>query len=44
MQVPEQYRIRSGRMASDARFGNNGAFMGLTEQLQRLGKTGKGRE
>jgi hypothetical protein len=27
MQVPEQYRVRSGRMASDARFGNNGAFM-----------------
>ena len=27
MQVPERYRIRSGRMASDERFGNNGAFM-----------------
>lgn len=27
MKVPEQYRIRTGRMASDERFGNNGAFM-----------------
>lgn len=24
--VPEQYRIRAGRLASDHRYGNNGAF------------------
>lgn len=24
--VPDKYRIRSGRLASDERFGNNGAF------------------
>ena len=27
MRVPEQFRIRTGRMASDERFGNNGAFI-----------------
>lgn len=27
MRVPEQYRIRSGRAASDASYGNNGAFV-----------------
>ena len=27
MRVPEQFRVRTGRMASDERFGNNGAFM-----------------
>lgn len=26
MKVPEQYRIRTGRMASDESHGNNGAF------------------
>jgi len=26
MHVPEKFRIRSGRVASDERFGNNGAF------------------
>lgn len=25
--VPEKYRVRSGRMASDESYGNNGAFM-----------------
>lgn len=26
MRVPEQFRIRTGRAASDERYGNNGAF------------------
>lgn len=25
--VPEQYRVREGKLASDSRYGNNGAFM-----------------
>jgi hypothetical protein len=27
MKMPEQYRVRSGAMASDKSFGNNGAFV-----------------
>lgn len=27
MKVPEQYRVRNGRLASDESFGNNGCFI-----------------
>lgn len=31
--VPEKYRIRNGRMATDPSYGNNGAFFVRTNQI-----------
>ena len=35
MRVPEHFRIRSGRMASDERYGNNGAFIVQLKALRQ---------
>lgn len=35
MRVPEQFRIRTGRSASDERYGNNGAFIVQLKALKQ---------